>query len=182
MFKQRWRIWLGALVVVIIVSGVVIFREIWRSEPVDPRAYAVDSGEISLKEGLARAEVSLPECAEDDLRYAFIDDGFEYYCKIYLKLEESRGCINEFLEKNAMVDVLQVGTIGGAESEYRIEVRSIWMDSYPEGYSRGVLPAESVEFEGGDDPDDGGEFGQASPVACGDDFPVLQVCDASFDG
>lgn len=131
MFKQRWRIWLGALVVVIIVSGVVIFREIWRSEPVDPRAYAVDSGEISLKEGLARAEISLPECAEDDLRYAFIDDGFEYYCKIYLKLEESRGCINEFLEKNAMVDVLQVGTIGGAESEYRIEVRSIWMDSYP---------------------------------------------------
>ncbi len=115
----------------IIVSGVVIFREVRRSESVDPRAYAVDSGEISLNEALARAEIGLPECAKDDLRYALIDDGFEYYYKIYLKLEESRECINDFLEKNAMVDVFQSGRIGGVESENRIEVHSIWMDSYP---------------------------------------------------
>ncbi len=50
-----------------------------------------------------------------------------------------------------------------------------------ERYSR-VLPAESVEFEGGDDPDDGGEFVEASSVAGREYFPVFHMGDAAFDG
>ena len=47
--------------------------------------------------------------------------------------------------------------------------------------SRRFLSLGSQEFELGDDPDDGGEFVEASSVAGGEYFPVLQVGDAVFD-
>jgi hypothetical protein len=131
MFKRKWLVGIGVLVVFISVSSIVVFHEVRKSASEDMRAYAVDSGEISLNEALDRADINLPGCVQDDLRYALMDDGFGYYYKIYLRLEEFRECINAFLRVNAMRDVFQATEIGSPESEDQIHVRDIWMDSYP---------------------------------------------------
>ncbi|QIZ35795.1 DUF262 domain-containing protein [Saccharopolyspora sp. ASAGF58] len=53
--------------------------------------------------------------------------------------------------------------------------------TYTERYSR-ALPPKAVEFERCDNADDGRQFGEASPIAGGEYFPVLYVGDASLDG
>lgn len=95
--------------------------------PPDPRAYDVDSGDLSLDEGLRRAGLTIPKCMQDDLRYALVDDGFGYYYRVYLKLESSVGCMNSFLQANNLRDLFQASMFGGSEAE-RPLIREFWMD------------------------------------------------------
>ncbi|MEU4770954.1 hypothetical protein [Micromonospora sp. NPDC023644] len=94
----------------------------------DARAYDIDSGVISLDEGLRRADIRLPSCLYDDLRYAAVDDGFGYYYKVFLRLESSEECVNRFLAANGMRGLLQAERIGGRDAERPLSFRSRWMD------------------------------------------------------
>ncbi|MGH8684454.1 MAG: hypothetical protein ACREUM_03795 [Nitrosospira sp.] len=134
---MRKRAILSWLIVVIAVSlavaAVVVIVSLIKDPPAekfDRRAYKVNGGEISLKEGLRRADIRLPRCLERDLKYALIDNGFGYYYDIYLKLQASADCVNSFLAANAMRDfVLQTGEVGGADAERRLNYRPAWMKS-----------------------------------------------------
>jgi hypothetical protein len=88
----------------------------------------VDSGDLPLEEGLRRAGLEVPECMQDDLRYALIDNGFGYYYKIYLRLESSVSCMDSFLEANGMRDVFQATRTGGVAAEEPLPHRELWMD------------------------------------------------------
>lgn len=92
------------------------------------RAYAVDSGDITLDEGLRRADLRLPECLHGNLRFATVDDGFGYYYKLYLRLESSEECTNSFLIANEMRGLVQAERIKGSEAERPLSFRSRWMD------------------------------------------------------
>lgn len=95
----------------------------------DPRAYEVDSGELTFDEAVQRAEIRVPDCARDRLRYATIDDGFGYYYKVYMRIVSSEVCVNDFLAANDMRGLLQAQRIQGVEGEKRLLVRESWMDA-----------------------------------------------------
>lgn len=98
---------LVAALVVALLVGLGIGRLLPRSEP-DPigdhGAYPAHSGEITLDEGLERASIVVPSCVEDeDLRYAWINDGYGYYQDGYLMFRTYQACMNTFLSANGMV-------------------------------------------------------------------------------
>lgn len=94
----------------------------------DPRAYEVDSGDLPLDEGLRRAGLKVPDCLQDDLRYALVDDGLGYHFKVYLRLESSVSCMDKFLEANGMRDTFQATKTGGTAAERPLVYRDAWMD------------------------------------------------------
>ncbi|MBQ1049725.1 hypothetical protein KBX50_14785 [Micromonospora sp. C51] len=94
----------------------------------DARAYSVDSGDITLNEGLRRANLRLPECLQEKLRFATAGDGFGYHYKLYLRLDSSEACINSFLAANGMRGLLQAERIRGSGAERPLSFRSLWMD------------------------------------------------------
>lgn len=96
--------------------------------PPDARAYEVDSGDLPLDEGLRRAGLIVPQCMQDSLRYALIDNGFGYYYKVYLKLESPVDCMNNFLQANEMRGLSQASSFSGQEAERPLLYREPWMD------------------------------------------------------
>jgi hypothetical protein len=95
----------------------------------DDRAYAVDSGELTLDEGLKRAGIRIPGCLAEDLRYALVNDGFNYYYWVYLSLRTSEECMNEFLDDNNIRNSLTgAARVEGAEYEKPLRARPLWMD------------------------------------------------------
>ncbi|WFE19202.1 hypothetical protein O7621_14610 [Solwaraspora sp. WMMD937] len=118
------------LTAVLVLLGVVVGGGCADQDrpPPDPRAYDVDSGDLSLYEGLRRAGLTVPECMQDGLRYALVDNGLGYYYKIYLKLESPVNCMNNFLQANEMRDLSQASSFGGKEAEQPLLYREPWMD------------------------------------------------------
>ncbi|WP_327008636.1 hypothetical protein OHA72_16120 [Dactylosporangium sp. NBC_01737] len=66
--------------------------------PTDPRAYPEHDGS-SLSASLHWANLQLPVCAEESVRYAKYSDMFGV--KMWLRISASRGCIDEFLKLNS---------------------------------------------------------------------------------
>jgi hypothetical protein len=96
----------------------------------DDRAYPVDSGELTLDTGLARAGIQVPDCLADDLRYALINDGFNYYYRVYLGLRTSEDCMNQFLERNGVSHyVTKARQVESREWEKPLKYRPLWMDN-----------------------------------------------------
>ena len=95
----------------------------------DPRAYAVDSGEITLDESLQRSGIQLPECVRDDLRYDLINDGFNYHYILYMKIETDEACASLFLGANKMQGLGGITKMGGASAEKPLSYRELWMSN-----------------------------------------------------
>lgn len=114
--------------------------------PVDPRAYAADSGAISLEEGLQRGAINLPSCMEDDLRYALIDNGFGYYYDVYLMFRTTEPCMNSFLQSNRMHErVTQATLLGGAEDEEELMFLPPWSDEIIDSLGWKVGPNQTFQ-------------------------------------
>lgn len=93
-------------------------------------AYPVDSGDITLDEGLKRAGLRVPPCLRDDLRYALIDDGFGYYYRVYLGTNSTVECLDSFLAANGLRDALTGSRqVGGHDQERLLTNRFPWMDT-----------------------------------------------------
>lgn len=101
-----------------------------RSQVRDARAYKISSTRISLDEALRRAGFVVPECLDQSLRYALVDDGFGYHYKIYLRFESSVECVGTFVKTNGMQGLLN-DHIAGPEKERLLTYRSAWMDEPP---------------------------------------------------
>jgi hypothetical protein len=115
---------LVAAILVALLAGIGVGWLLPRSEPAsvgDHRAYPADSGEITLAEGLRRFGIAVPGCvADEDLRYAWINEGFSYYQDAYLTFRASEECMNTFLSANRMVArVTQAAQLAGPEAETR---------------------------------------------------------------
>jgi hypothetical protein len=124
---------LVAAILVALVVGLGVGWLLPRSEPAsvgDHRAYPADSGEITLAEGLRRAEIALPGCVEDeDLRYAWINEGYSYYQDGYLMFRTSEECMNTFLSANRMVArVTQATRLAGPEAEGPPRYSESWLN------------------------------------------------------
>lgn len=93
-------------------------------------AYPVDSGDITLEEGLERANVTLPPCLRDDLRYALVDDGFGYYYRVYLGANSTAECLDGFLAANGLRNAVTGSRqVGGPDQDRPLTNRSPWMDT-----------------------------------------------------
>ena len=126
---MRTKTWLALLVLaatVAIVGAVVLGVGHSRN---DPRAYAVDSEEITLDESLQRSGIQLPECVRDDLRYALINDGFNYHYILYMKIETDEACASLFLGANKMQGLGGITKMGGASAEKPLSYRALWMSN-----------------------------------------------------
>lgn len=114
--------------------------------PADSRAYAADSGAVSLEEGLRRGAINLPSCTEDGLRYALIDNGFGYYYDVYLMFLTTEPCMNTFLQSNRMHErVTQATLLSGAEAEEKIMFLPPWSGEIVEGLGWEVGPDQTFQ-------------------------------------
>jgi len=95
----------------------------------DPRAYPSSARGVSLDEALRRADLAVPNCLADHLRYALEDNGFGYYYTIYLKLDAPQSCVQDFVNDNSMVSPLQSSTIGGPGDDKALDYREMWMSN-----------------------------------------------------
>jgi hypothetical protein len=127
----RWKrrlIVLSGGVALLIVAGSIAAFMVGRKNP-DPRAYPSSDSDVSLDEALKRADIVVPNCLADRLRYALEDNGFGYYDSIYLKLLAPQACTQEFLDENSMVSPLQSRTIGGPADDTALNYRELWMSN-----------------------------------------------------
>ena len=93
-------------------------------------AYPVDSGDITLEEGLKRADVTAPKCLRDDLRYALVDDGFGYHYRVYLGTRSTVECMDRFLAVNGMRNAVTGSPrVDGSDQDRPLTNRSPWMDA-----------------------------------------------------
>jgi len=65
----------------------------------DSRSYPGNSG-VSLNDGLKWANLKLPQCAENFVRYAWYSDVLGMAKKLALRLSGDRPCLDEFLSVN----------------------------------------------------------------------------------
>jgi hypothetical protein len=70
----------------------------------------------------------VPDCLAADLRYALVNDGFNYYYYVYLGLRTSETCMNEFLTDNDAHDVTRNRSVESVELEKPVHIRPLWMD------------------------------------------------------
>ncbi|WP_203820351.1 hypothetical protein [Paractinoplanes ferrugineus] len=98
----------------------------WIGKPSDPRAYSADSGDLSLAEGLRRAGLTVPGCFDDRLRYALVDNGFGYYYTVYLRIEASQDCVEQFVDANTLTGSLRPSRIGPADEDKTLPSSGPW--------------------------------------------------------
>ncbi|MGW4467994.1 hypothetical protein [Micromonospora sp. NPDC004704] len=124
---------LAVVSAVMVAGGFFIGRQVEGSDQAgrDPRGYQLDGGDLPLDDGLQRAGVGVPECARENLRYAFVGNGFGHYRDVYLRVSGSEDCVNSFLEANGLHDDLKATRSGGAAAERPLEVRDRWLDREP---------------------------------------------------
>lgn len=129
----RWKLRLIVLisgVVLLVAAGSTAAFVIGRPDPdPDPRAYPSSARDVSLEEALRRADLVVPNCLADHLRYALEDNGFGYYYTIYLKLLAPQSCVQQLLTDNSMVSPLQSNTIGGPADDTGLDYREMWMSN-----------------------------------------------------
>jgi hypothetical protein len=95
----------------------------------DDRAYSVDSGDLTLEEGLSRAKIILPDCLMSRLKYALVDNGFGYYYDIYLALESAPDCMERLIKANQLYGfVSQQLRLEGASQDQKLIYRDSWLD------------------------------------------------------
>jgi len=73
---------------------------------VDKRAYSIDTGDMTLDEGLTLYGLSMPDCPVQDLRYALV--GMWGGHDLYLRFSTTATCMKSFLDVNDMVDIGEV--------------------------------------------------------------------------
>ncbi|MER7444473.1 hypothetical protein [Micromonospora avicenniae] len=69
----------------------------------DERAYSIDTGDMSLDEGLELYGLGMPDCPVQKLRYALVGmwGGHDFY----LRFSTDAACMNSFLDINDLVDI-----------------------------------------------------------------------------
>jgi hypothetical protein len=114
----------------VVAAGAVLMKSFRQGQvAADDRAYSIDSGQLTLAEGLRRANIQLPECLTKHLRYALVDNGFGYYYDVYLQLEAPPACMEELIQTNKLYGfVSQQLRLEDATHDRKLPVRDLWLD------------------------------------------------------
>ncbi|NED53645.1 hypothetical protein G3I24_22435 [Micromonospora aurantiaca] len=75
----------------------------------DERAYSIDTGSMSLDEGLQLYGLAMPDCPVQDLRYALV--GMWGGHDLYLRFSATPACMGSFLDANDMIDIGEATSI-----------------------------------------------------------------------
>lgn len=96
---QRYRA--ATVLVLALISSIAL-----GCKAVDERAYSIDTGDMTLDEGLTLYGLSMPDCPVQDLRYALV--GMWGGHDLYLRFSTTATCMKSFLDVNDMVDIGEV--------------------------------------------------------------------------
>jgi hypothetical protein len=94
--NRRRQIWITVVAILAVMFGLAV-----ACTP-DERAYSIDSGDMSLEEGLELFAIVMPDCPVRDLHYALV--GLWGGHDIYLRFTASAACMQSFVALNGMAD------------------------------------------------------------------------------